>query len=775
MSKRPVSVSFFLDICVAVGLALSLPRNSVAQEKNDAEAAPSAASKQAYATRDRVEWTSSRVVGSPDPPAPYQLRVAYKGLQFDGPLSFAVLPGTKRIGIAERYGKIYTTLWTDRSTREKKLLIDVGRSVYGIAFHPHYGKNGRFYVMSITDPANPSEEGSVLSEFRVTDHRNPVAKPESERVLLKWPSGGHNGGCLRFGPDGYLYLATGDGSGIADGRQTGQDVSDLLGAVLRIDVDQQSDGRPYGIPTDNPFVDTPNARPEIYSYGHRQLWKFSFDSESGTLWGGEVGQDLWEMVYIIRKGGNYGWSIREGSHPFRPERPKGPTEFVDPIVEHPHHEFRSITGGFVYHGSRLPKLKGAYVYGDYDTGRIWALRYDEKTRKVSENYELCDEQIRLVEFGQTPDGEILFVDFAGGQLHELTPAPPVVADQPAFPRKLSETGLFSSVQDLTPAPGVIPYDVNSPLWSDHAKKDRLIALPGSGQIEFEAVTYPQPAPGSIPGWRFPDGTVLVKTFSLEMEAGNPDSTRRLETRLLHHKRMSGEDNEYGAQVWLGYTYVWNEEQTEAVLLDTKGDDRTYEIRDASAPGGVRKQKWHFPSRTECTLCHTMAAKYVLGVNTAQMNRDYDYGGRIGKRNQIDYLNELGIFDEPVQDVGSKLDRLVDYHDQSATVADRARSYLQSNCSHCHRKWGGGNAEFQLLSSLPLEETGTVNTRPGQGIFELKTDPRVLVPGEPDRSLIYLRMNRLGLGRMPHVASSVKDEKAVALIREWIQGLKQPSN
>ena len=758
----------------AIGFAFLSTVESSAQDSGKREA--SAASKKAYATRDRVKWTTSRVVGSPDPPAPYQLQVAYKGLQFEGPLAFAKMPGTKRFAIAERYGKVFTAPWKNRATKDKSLLLELDRTIYGVAFHPEFAKNGRFFVMSLTDAANPSEKGSRVSEFTAKNpKKKPVADPDTERVLIEWPSGGHNGGCLRFGPDGYLYLATGDGSGIADLRKTGQDLSDLLGAVLRIDVDQKSADLPYGIPDDNPFVDTRRARPEIYSYGHRQLWKFSFDTKSGTLWGGEVGQDLWEMVYIIQKGGNYGWSIREGKHPFRPERPKGPTEFVDPIVEHPHHEFRSITGGFVYHGSRLPRLKGAYIYGDYDTGRIWALRYDAKTQKVTEQYELCDEQIRLVEFGQTPDGEVQLVDFAGGQLHELAPAPPPAKNIADFPRKLSETGLFASVKDLTPAAGVIPYDVNSPLWSDHAKKDRFLAVPGSGQIEFEAVTYPQPAPGSIPGWRFPDGTVLVKTFSLEMEAGNPQSTRRLETRLLHHKRMSGVDNEYGAQVWLGYTYVWNEDQTDAELLDTKGADRTYTIKDASAPGGVRKQTWHFPSRTECTLCHTMAAKYVLGVNTGQMNREFDYGGKVGARNQIDYLNELGLFHEPAADVGEKLDRLPNYHDKLASVADRARSYLQSNCSHCHRKWGGGNAEFQLLSSLPIDETGTIQTRPGQGIFELKNDPRILVPGEPDRSLIYLRMDRIGLGRMPHVASSVKDEASLTLIKEWIQQLKEPSN
>ena len=723
-----------------------------------------------YASRDRAVWSASQVIGSPDPPAEYLTQIAFPGLKFDEPLAFAVVPDFDRIGIAERYGKLFT-FPNELATADKTLLLDLKRTVMGLAFHPNFASNGKFYVTSLPDPGTPTDKGSRVSEFRVSDRSAMTADIGSERILIEWPNGGHNGGCIRFGPDGYLYLATGDGSGIADQRQTGQDLSDLLGAILRLNVDHQSTGKPYAIPDGNPFVTVANARPEIWSYGHRQVWKFSWDTADGTMWAGEVGQDLWEMVYIIERGGNYGWSVREGRHPFRPDRPRGPTAFIEPIVEHPHHDFRSITGGFVYHGTRLPELRDHYIYGDYDTGKLWALKWDAKQQAVTANFELCDVQLRAVEFGQTDDGELFIVDFAGGQLHELTGAPPVKEEQPPFPRKLSETGLFASTARHTPADGVIPYDVIAPLWSDHAHKDRFLAVPDASQIEFDAVTYPQPAPGSRPSWRFPDGTVLVKTFSLDMETGNPASRRRLETRLLHHKKMDGKDNEYGAQVWRGYTYAWNEEQTDAFLIESKGRDRTYEIRDAGVPGGIRQQTWHFPSRTECTLCHTMAARYVLGVNTRQMNRVYDYGRDIGQKNQIDYLNEIGLFTEPVSEPPEKLRRLADYHDPSVSTARRARSYLDANCSHCHRKWGGGNADFQLLATLPVEETGMINTRPGQGAFGLNTDPRLLVPGDPDRSLIFHRMQLLELGRMPHIGSSVRDEESIRFIRNWIQHLQ----
>jgi uncharacterized repeat protein (TIGR03806 family) len=350
-------------------------------------------------------------------------------------------------------------------------------------------------------------------------------------------------------------------------------------------------------------------------------------------------------------------------------------------------------------------------------------------------------------------------------LHQLVPAPTAAPTTP-FPQKLSETGLFASTKSHLPAPGLIPYSVNSPLWSDHALKERYLALPGDSKIAYNAIEYPQPAPGAPRGWRFPDGTVLVKTFSIEMEKGNPQSVRRLETRLLHLEQTPG-TQEVGDQVWRGYTYIWNDEQTDAMLAPKNGLDRQLTIRDKDVPGGQREQTWHFPSRAECTLCHTMPAKFVLGVNTLQMNKDHDYGGVIA--NQLRTLEHLGVFTEPLPASPEKLPKLVDYHDRQASLNERARSYLHSNCSHCHMKWGGGNAEFQLLATLDLADTGTIGVRPGHGNFGLDR-PAVILPGQPERSMVYHRMTKLGLGRMPHVASNVVDEDAVKLIHAWLKSL-----
>ncbi|MFN0055110.1 MAG: PQQ-dependent sugar dehydrogenase [Planctomycetales bacterium] len=721
-----------------------------------------AADQGAGATR-RVLWTSSKIQGTPEPPAPYRIAPLFPKLKFFEPLAMGLVPGTNRFLIAERKGKVFT-FENAAATDHPDLLIDVKHTVYGVAAHPQFSKNGYVYVTYIANDAEETPTGSKLARFQVGKNTPWRCDPKSERVLFEWPNGGHNAGNIVFGPDGYLYLAAGDGSGIADELKTGQDVSDLLACLIRIDVDRADPGKNYAAPKDNPFVSLSGARPEIWAYGLRQIWKFSFDRQTGELWAGEVGQDLWESVYKIEKGGNYGWSVQEGSHPFRPDRKLGPTPILKPVLEHPHSDFRSITGGYVYRGKKYPDLAGMYVYGDYDTGKVAALRYEQG--QVTAQKELVDTPLRIITFAEDPQGELLLVDYMNGTLYQLVPAEKTAPTAP-FPRKLSETGLFASTREHVPAPGLIPYSVNAELWSDHAIKERFLALPGDSQIEFDTVTYPQPSPGAPAGWRFPDGTVTVKTFSMEMEAGNPASRQRLETRIMHFEQLAGNE-EVGDQVWRGYTYVWNDDQTDAELLDAKGLDRELTIRDPNAPGGVRRQTWHFPSRSECTLCHTMPAKYALGVNTLQMNRDHDYGkGRVV--NQLKALENLGIFKTPLPHPPSELPALVDYRDDRQPLDQRARSYLHANCAHCHIKWGGGNAEFQLLATLPLEALGIVNVRPGHGTLDLK-DPRDLAPGDPERSMIYHRLTKLGLGRMPHVASNVVDESAAKLLKAWIESL-----
>ena len=717
-----------------------------------------------FDTQRRVLWDTSKIQGSPDPPTPYRTSAAFPKLKFDEPLAITSAPGKNQFWVAERFGKVLAFA-NHQKVEHADVVLELDNVIFGIALHPDFETNGYFYITYIVDPIKKNPLGARVSRFQVAPNEPTMqADPQSEKVILQWRSGGHNGGCLKFGPDGYLYIATGDSGEFDDDLHTGQNIANLSGAILRIDVDHQADGLAYRVPPDNPFVDTEGARPEIWAYGLRQPWKMSFDTTTGDLWLGNVGQDLWEQVFLIVRGGNYGWSVMEGSHPFRPDRQRGPTPFVPPVVEHNHTEFRSITGGCVYHGSRLDELRGSYIYGDYDTGKVWTLRYNRESKNVIEQQELVDSTLRVIDFAEDPTGELYLLDHVGGQIHQLEKNPQF-GTQVDFPRQLSKTGLFESVKEHRVAAGVVPYSINAPQWMDGAAKEQFLALPGDSQIELDAMIYPQPAPDVPHGWKFPNGTVLLETISLEMEKGNPASRRRLETRILHFEKLSGSEA-MGDQYWRGYTYVWNGQQTDAVLLeDRHGKDVPLVIKDPDSPGGQRTQSWHFPSRAECTVCHNMAAKYAVGVNTAQMNKDHDYGQTIA--NQLRTFEHLGLFAKPLPQAPENLTSLTDYTDSTKSINDRARSYLHANCAHCHRKWGGGNSDFRLLFTPALEELGIVDVQPVQGHFFIRS-AKLVTPGEPFRSILLYRMAKLGSGRMPRLGSGVVDPSGLELIHDWIQ-------
>jgi uncharacterized repeat protein (TIGR03806 family) len=706
----------------------------------------------------RVPWTSSRVHGTPDPPSPYRSEPAFPKLRFQFPTEITSVPGLDYLVVAEIAGKIYA--FPNVATVETPdLLIDLRRLVYGVAFHPQFLSNGYMYVVSVL------EGPQVLQVSRLVVRRDTHwhCLPESEIALFRWPGGSpdlHNGGALRFGPDGYLYIGIGDGSEGMDTHETGQDVSDVGSSILRIDVDHPSRIKRYRIPRDNPFVDLPGARPEIWAYGIRQPWKMSFDRATGDLWVGDVGQDLWESVLRVQRGGNYGWSVVEGGHPCRSDRKRGPTPILPPVAVHPHSEFQALIGGHVYRGSRLKELTGTYVYGDHGTGRIWGLRWDGS--QVTWHQELATSQLRIVGFGEDAAGELYILDLQEGTIHQLVPNPSSRVNT-SFPRKLSETGLFASVKDHRPAPGLIPYSVNAALWSDHALKERFLALPGDARITFDGIPN-SPFVDAPAGWRFPDGTVLVKTFSLELEPGNPASRRRVETRLLHLQQLD-DTEKIRYRYWRGYSYVWNDDQSDAILVEASGLDRPFAIRDPQAPDGVRQQTWHFPSRAECTMCHSNPAMFVLGVNTLQMNKDVDMGGR--RVNQLKLLEELGVFTDPLPAPPDQLPRLVDYEDERQDLSQRARSYLHANCAHCHIFNGGGNSPFQLQANLSLPQTRIVDALPVHGTWNVP-NARLLAPGKPECSMIYLRMTTLGSGHMPRVASSVVDAKGAQLMADWIK-------
>jgi glucose/arabinose dehydrogenase len=237
------------------------------------------------------------------------------------------------------------------------------------------------------------------------------ADPSSEEELLRIPQPywNHNGGTICFGPDGYLYVGLGDGGSANDPHGNGQNLQTLLGKILRIDVDHKDEGKAYAVPKDNPFVGRDDALPEVYASGLRNVWRIAFDRETGTLWAGDVGQNLWEEIDLIVSGGNYGWSVRESAHPFGPDGSGPRTDLIDPIWEYDHQVGKSITGGVVYRGKNVPELAGKYLYADYVSGKLWALKYDEAARKVISNEEISSVPgVAIITFGEDEGGEVYF-------------------------------------------------------------------------------------------------------------------------------------------------------------------------------------------------------------------------------------------------------------------------------------------------------------------------------------------------------------------------------
>jgi putative heme-binding domain-containing protein len=759
----------------------STPDQSQAREGKE-EAKPA---DRPYGLRTRTPWTTSKLTGSPEPPPPYRIERAFPRLTFRKPLLLARAPGISRLFVGEEEGKILS-FPIDPNADKAELFLDLPaelhswdrnaniqgiEALYGLAFHPQFEKNRYCYICYVLRGKNRGEglpEGTRVSRFRVSATEPPRCDPKSEKVLITWLGGGHNGGDLHFGPDGHLYISTGDATNPnpPDRLDTGQDVSDLLASILRIDVDREDPGKAYAIPPDNPFVNMPGVRSEIWAFGFRNPWRMSFDRVTGDLWVGDVGWELWEMVYRIRRGGNYGWSVMEGRQPVRPESRRGPTPILPPTIDFPHTEAASITGGYVYRGKRLKDLVGAYICGDWVTHKLWGTRLDGD--RITWHKELAHGTQRIVAFGEDEEGELYFLDYQDvGTLHRLVPTDPGLDTSMNFPRKLSQTGLFSFQEEparVEPAQGVVPFSINAEHWADHASAERFVALPGDSSIRM----YDRPIP--IPGGFFsgqvflPKDGVLAKTLFLEMERGNPASRCRLETQVLH----------YDGSVWQGYTYAWNEEQTEATLVPAAGMERKLTVLDHTAPGGKRQQTWRYHSRTECLLCHNPWSGYTLAFTEAQLDRSHTYGTVVDQ--QLRTLEHIGIVSlERAKEPGGRLwtgpsaSRLREPHDAGAGLDDRARSYLHVNCAHCHRFGAGGTADIDLRHEVALDRTKTLEVRPVQGTFEIPA-AHILSPGDPYRSVLYYRMAKLGPGRMPHLGSEIVDERGLRLIHDWIRQL-----
>ena len=343
-----------------------------------------------------------------------ELERVFPALTFERPVLLTHAgDGSGQVYVVEQHGVVHridpavperTDVFLDISARVSRKGNEEG--LLGLAFDPGFAENGRFYVYY--SAASPRR--SVLS--RLESGAGGLGDPASESVLLEVPQpySNHNGGMIAFGPDGMLYVALGDGGAAGDPRRNGQDLGTLLGTILRIDVRREG-GAPYAVPDDNPFVSRSGTRGEIWAYGLRNPWRFSFDRETGDLWTGDVGQNALEEVDVVRRGGNYGWSVMEGSRCFRSASCNADA-FEPPIAEYGRDMGCSITGGYVYRGQRLPGLQGVYLYADFCSGRIWGLRFDGE--RVTEQAQLARATFQVPSFGEDEAGEVYVLGFDGG-------------------------------------------------------------------------------------------------------------------------------------------------------------------------------------------------------------------------------------------------------------------------------------------------------------------------------------------------------------------------
>lgn len=706
------------------------------------------------------------------PPSPpqfgYSLANAFPGVSLAQPLCIASPPGeTNRVFILEKGGNIVviTNLASPTRTVFMRLAVTTTADdgLQGMVFHPGFATNRYFYVCASRNLTTSQGSGrhQRLARFESSPANPNQGLTSTELPLITQiaPYDYHHGGDLHFGPDGYLYVSLGDGGSQYDGRTNSQTIAkNFFSAILRIDVDKRpgnllpnphpASTTNYLVPVDNPFVgaasfnglavDPGKVRTEFYAVGFRVPWRMTFDRVTGALYVADVGQDEWEEVDIVVKGGNYGWAYREGLYAGPRPSPAGFAS-IDPIHHYGHGNGptrgNSITGGVVYRGQRFSQLYGAYVFGDYTSGNIWTLRADGTNLVPSQRIAGASSP---VSFGTDPrNGDVLIVQL-GGQIMRLNyDATPVGTP---IPPTLSDTGAFSELASLAPQTGIVPYDLNVPFWSDGALKKRWFSIPDSnGKIGFNR--------GG--NWVLPKGAVWIKHFELELTNGVPESRRRLETRFLVRNTT---------EVY-GVTYRWDDSQTNATLVPEGGLDETFLVRDGEA---TRIQTWHYPGRAECLACHTTVGGGALGFNTAQMNRDFDYGGTVD--NQIHALSQAGYFTSEINGIHT-LRALVPATNQNASLEFRVRSYLAANCVQCHQPGGPTTASFDARLNTPTTEAGLIGGRLSNTGYN--DEMRVIRGGSPELSMLLQRISTRGSNQMPPIGSTVVDTNGVRLVVEWI--------
>ena len=737
----------------------------------------------------------------------WELEDPWPTFDIASPVLLIPMPNTSDLLLLSKLGEVWKV---SIENNEKQLLLDLaGRAYYkgdagatGLVLHPKFGdpafpdKQLIFVQYRHTPtPSSWTEWGyNRISSFK-WDKAQQKFDENSEEIFIQQydRSSWHNGGGMFFGKDGFLYISVGD-----EGQKEFQTVSTqrldggLFSGILRIDIDNdplrshpirrqpsQNGSLPggwteetytqgYSIPNDNPWLDeNGDVLEEYFALGIRSPFGTYYDPETELIWLADVGDGSREEVNIIRKGDNLQWPYLEGTFPS--EVHTKPDPFIgneQPVYfEYDRSIGSCVIGGSIYKGNTFTKLNGKYLFADYSRNKIMAITTDpddaepELTTIINN---LAGQPVEVPEAagitGVFPiaNGDILITVMPNYETPEQ-PGKILRLKQkgavPEPPSKLSDLGAFTDLTSLTPAPGILPYSVNSPLWSDRALKQRWISIPNDGSFDG---TDEQIRFNSTEDWTFPEGTVFIKHFELPFSE-DPNAPRvRLETRFF----VIGED-----KVGYGITYKWNEEGTEAFLLaGAATSDFEVEI-----DGGIEIQTWNFPSREQCMTCHNANANYVLGVKTHQLNGEIYYPDHGFEMNQLEYLNQNGMFQ---YDIGSANDHKMTYaiDDQSANLELRIRSYLDANCSSCHRQEGVPMLTMDLRYNVPLTLQNLVNF-PTQS-HASNPNNLLIEPGNYSDSELYIRDESMGENRMPPIARNLVDEVYIDALIEWIGSLPE---
>lgn len=603
------------------------------------------------------------------------------------------------------------------------------QGLVGLAFHPDFENFPQVFIYYIAASAT-SLSGAEVRLSRFTEVAG-VLDPNSEEILIQYDKDAayHHSGTLEVAADGYLYISVGDDTLNGNWNKSGnaQNPFSLKGKLLRIDVSGASG---YSIPPDNPFASGENGAPEVFALGLRNPWKFSFDSLTQDIWVGDVGRVGSEEINKIEINKNYGWPLMEGNRCYSGNDCSGDT-YTRPYVAFDRSDKNCIIGGYVYRGNAIEEMQGQYLSGDCVYGSVWLSDvYGEKINNRVNSRVVLASQENITSFAEDESKEIYF-SAVSGNIFKIVPLDNSLEDQTiTIKEKLSETGCVNMRKPSESADTTIAYRIRFPFWSDKIEKYRFIALPNQETIkDFAKIDgdYYQPYTYDLPL-----GTVLIKNFEVD--------GKFIETRLF--ARHSQEE-------WRGYSYEWNDEQTEAYLLN---DSKTKTLSNG--------QVYYFPSQNDCLTCHTHASQHVLGFNPYQLNLTLRDGQK--EQQQLSYLKRLGIAATP-EDISPE--KFADIHEQKNALW--VKSYLHSNCAFCHQE--GASLDLGMDFRFTQNLNDLTNLVPMVDEFTIE-NAKIIAPGRPEKSILLNRIQRKDDERMPFIGNFLVDEQAVEKITKYINSL-----